>query len=495
AGLAAIAVAATTFTGSSSYPGHAALLPVAGAAAVVVGGSALVGGGVGGVVVGGAVVGGRRRRLDAERRRLDAQLLLGTSAFQRLGAWSYSWYLWHWPVLLLAPHVLGHRLSTLEAVAMAALSLVIAVVSFVVVERPIRRMRSVARRPALGLAGAGTLAVASVAVILVAGDLVPSLTPGGRPTVVATTPISARGRAASAHAASLTPAQLTADLEAGVRTKVVPANLTPPLAQAGGSFPVIVENGCHLQHAGTRSKPCIYGDREARTTVVLFGDSHAAAWFPALELIAVHEHWKLVDETKAGCPPVEVEIMLGGVPYTACTTWRQNALAQIRALHPALVVAAWARYLEEPEARPLPGVANTEGSTWADGVHDVFLQLHADATHVLFVSDGPTLPWLAPDCVAGHETDVTACTVAVSEATRLPAVKAKEMALARGDGVIPVDPTPWFCTSSRCPVIVGNIILYRDMAHMVPAWSEFIAPVVADTVVPIVTGKAAAGGW
>ena len=56
-----------------------------------------------------------------------------------------------------------------------------------------------------------------------------------------------------------------------------------------------------------RSRParpaCVYGDRGARTTVVLFGDSHAMQYFPALQRIAGRRHWRLVELTKAACPP------------------------------------------------------------------------------------------------------------------------------------------------------------------------------------------------
>jgi hypothetical protein len=67
-----------------------------------------------------------------------------------------------------------------------------------------------------------------------------------------------------------------------------------------------------------------------------------------------------------------------------------------------------------------------------------------------------------------------------------PQAKAGELKLARRFHIDAIDPTPWFCTPARCPVIVGNILLYRDEQHMVPAWSSFLAPVLADAVVPIV---------
>jgi len=113
--------------------------------------------------------------------------------------------------------------------------------------------------------------------------------------------------AANAEAAdqSLTPGQLAADLVAGSQTTQVPANLDPPLAVAGGAVPLVVKNGCHLSRVRLRSRPCVYGDTTSSTTVVLFGDSHAAYWFPAVDEISLQQHWRLVDLTKDGCPAAE----------------------------------------------------------------------------------------------------------------------------------------------------------------------------------------------
>ena len=138
------------------YPGDAALLPVAGAAAIIFAGA-------------------------AAGRRWGAEAVLGTAPFQRVGAWSYSWYLWHWPVLILAPALLGHSLSKLEALTMAVISLVIAVLCFVLIERPIRRMQTFVRRPSLGLAGGAVLVATSLAAVALAGPVFASLHSAGPP--------------------------------------------------------------------------------------------------------------------------------------------------------------------------------------------------------------------------------------------------------------------------------------------------------------------------
>jgi peptidoglycan/LPS O-acetylase OafA/YrhL len=449
AGLACIAVAATSFSDSTAYPGHAALLPVLGAAAVIAGGSA----------------GGNR---------WGAEALLGTRPFQRVGAWSYSWYLWHWPALVLAPAVLGHALSEGEGLAVAAISLAIAVISFVLVERPIRRMQIVVRRPALGLAGGGALAACAIGIVAFSNSLIDLAVPK-----------AAAARVLTAASPELTASQLRADLIAGAKTRRVPSNLQPPLSTAIKALPVIVLNGCHLQHPGIASKPCVYGDTTSGTSVVLFGDSHAAAWFPALDQISKQQHWRLVDLTKAGCSPAEVNIDYAGSIYTNCTLWRQNAEAQIAALHPALVIVAWARYIEAPEARPLAGVPTGYGSTWQNGVAAIFRFLHQNADHVLFISDGPTLFQWVPDCVSGHMSNVRPCTVKVHSAVRLPAIKAQELALAKREQISALDPTSWFCAPRICPVIVGNILMYRDNEHMTPSWSRFIAPVLGHSLLAV----------
>ena len=297
--------------------------------------------------------------------------------------------------------------------------------------------------------------------------------------------------ARSAGAGPLTTAELATDLAAGAMTRRVPGDLEPPLADAAAAEPIIVRNGCHLSRTGLRSRPCVYGDTASSTTAVLFGDSHAAYWFPALDLISRQQHWRLVDLTKDGCPVAEVNIAAWfrhGGPYPECTDWRISAMAQIAALHPALVIASDARYLEVPEARPLAGVPTGHGSTWLNGLAAIFGFLDRSAAHVVFISDVPTPQQYPPGCVSRHVSDVGRCNTKLSAAIRLPGVKSAELELAAHEHVDTVDPSSWFCASTTCPAIVGNLLVYRNIAHMEPAWSRFIAPVLADAIVPIMRG-------
>jgi hypothetical protein len=52
----------------------------------------------------------------------------------------------------------------------------------------------------------------------------------------------------------------------------------------------------------------------------------------------------------------------------------------------------------------------------------------------------------------------------------------------RTKGVTVIDPTPWFCTATACPVIVGNVLVFRDPSHMTATWSRLLAPQLAPRI-------------
>lgn len=80
-GLAAIVAASTVFDATTVFPGSAATVPVLGAFAVLMAGGTSWG----------------------------PEVVLRAKPLQHLGAWSYSLYLWHWPLLLLVETQFGAR--------------------------------------------------------------------------------------------------------------------------------------------------------------------------------------------------------------------------------------------------------------------------------------------------------------------------------------------------------------------------------------------------
>lgn len=121
AGLAVIVLACTLLDATTLYPGVAALLPVLGAVLVIGAGCASPSQGCGRV--------------------------LTTSPMQAIGRVSYSWYLWHWPVLLFAPLLLGHSLGLPGRLVAVLVSAGLAVLTLRLIENPLRFATSIRQSP------------------------------------------------------------------------------------------------------------------------------------------------------------------------------------------------------------------------------------------------------------------------------------------------------------------------------------------------------------
>ena len=65
--------------------------------------------------------------------------LLALRPMFMLGDRSYAFYLWHWPVLILADAYVGHELSDPAKLGVVAGAFVLSCVSYALVENPIRR--------------------------------------------------------------------------------------------------------------------------------------------------------------------------------------------------------------------------------------------------------------------------------------------------------------------------------------------------------------------
>ena len=153
-GIAALALATATYSQDSAFPGYRALLPVVGALLVIHGGTA------------------RRTTTDPAAMAGWTNPVSGTLALaplQWLGRVSYSWYLWHWPFILLAVQWVGHDSLLVRSTA-ALVALGVGVVAHAIVENPARfNPRLIRSRRLTYSMGAAITAVVLVASIGIDG--------------------------------------------------------------------------------------------------------------------------------------------------------------------------------------------------------------------------------------------------------------------------------------------------------------------------------------
>ena len=458
-GLAAIAGSFFLIGTSTPFPGVASLAPVLGTVATIAGGSSPTGPG----------------------------RLLGRSGARLVGRISYSWYLWHWPFLVLAPDALGHPLNLVENLFVALISGVVALVSFVVIESPARAsswLSALARRSLL--AGGSLSAGGAVACVAIAAT-VPSLGGHGRAPVAAihapSVPAAHTQAAVDPRQAAITAvnSQVQAQVAASLSTAQVPANLQPSAATAHHDDPPVFYDGCMDSYLDSTVEQCAFGDETSTTSVVLFGDSHAAMWFPALDYAANQEGWKLYNWTKATCPPIDAQIWspVLGRNFTECETWRQNVLARIAEVHPAVVVLGMARhYIAEYGFVPYQ-------PTWNQGLGEMISSIVKLGPKVVVLGPVPKPPFIVPSCLSENLSDAQKCQVPQNVGFD-EAGEALESQAAIQAGASYVQTEPWFCAGGQCADIVGNIEVWRDDNHITATYSKFLGPAMAAELAAVI---------
>jgi peptidoglycan/LPS O-acetylase OafA/YrhL len=452
-GLAVILLACGVLGPGTLYPGTAALLPVLGAVLVIGAGCAAPATGCGRV--------------------------LAATPMRGIGRISYSLYLWHWPVLLLAPALLGHPLGLAGKLATVLISGGLAVVTLRFVEDPFRFAAPIRRSAlaSLALGGVATAVAVCVGVVLIARvpDPIGGGAPAARLTITASPP--AAGSSIDAYDAAVHDAfaQVRAAVAAATSLKAVPSNLEPPLARAADEYRAEFFNGCQRNLLGVGQPGCVMGDTASKTTVTLLGDSHATMWAPAFQQVADQRHWRLETLTKGACPPMSLPVtsFVGRlVEYVQrCAQWRGDTMARLRAEHPRLVVVSMSRgyggldYLPKPYDR-----------AWTDGLTRLVLQLRGTGAQVLVLGPVPNPYESVPICLSDHLDDATACSSPRSRAVNRGGI-ADETAATKAGGGHYDNITDLFCTVDRCPVVVGNTMAYFD-DHLTSQYARALAPAI-----------------
>jgi hypothetical protein len=216
-----------------------------------------------------------------------------------MGLVSYSFYLWHWPVLVFARMARGEMPGAAEVVLLVAISFVLAVLSWRYVETPFRERRvTAARAPLFRAAGLAMAATLAIGVFANVSQGWPRRHEGYAPPPIA-----------GLERMNLATCFLKED--------------QPATAWAGADA-------------------CRHGDR-AKPTIFLWGDSFAAHLVPGLADELGHR-FQTVQYTAGGCPPLP-GADIANRPH--CRAFNARALEEIARLKPEIVLvsARWDLYV------------------------------------------------------------------------------------------------------------------------------------------------------
>jgi hypothetical protein len=228
---------------------------------------------------------------------------------------------------------------------------------------------------------------------------------------------------------------------------------------------------------------CVYGDRTSKKVLVLFGDSHAWMWLPAVVPSAKAHGYRVILLFFTDCPAASVTYWDPNTKSyaTSCTSERTTAIADIKQLAPRIVLLA-DRTTERYSA---PNVLFT-ATQWQDGLAQTIEELQGPTTKVGVIGDIPTLDVLFPECLEAYPDAIQHCGVAIPNPQKdNVGLQAAELAAADQTGATYIGTLRWLCTKTWCSPVIGRMIVYLNPTHIDATFAEYLSTVMGKALQPL----------
>ena len=434
AGLTLIVLSAVLLDGSLAYPGLFAILPTLGAVLAIAS--------------------------DIEAGRIAK--LLAWRPIQFIGDVSYSIYLWHWPLIILLPFVIGD-LTTVSKVSIIVVTLLLAWLSQKYIEKPFisfgRRDGARNRNAIAGMAIAcsvllfGSMAISARAEEAIRSDLVSEL--GGIENQ-----INCFGAASnSPDGAKCENLQLNQMLvpSAELASRDNPSLFMPDYCQGTNA-------------ADSLPMPCNLTGSSSSVKIALVGDSHSAQYMAAMMVLAIKNNWQVISYSKGGCPFSYAERVHDVVLKDACKKWVAKAMTILATGNFDIVITS------QGSGREWASGKENEKLYAQAGLVKLWQKLNSLNLPVLAIRDNPIQNEDALTCIAdAQDFNFDACSRPRSKALLFDA-QVGAVRLVNSPMTQLIDFTDVFCGAEKCEAVIGGVIVGRDQDHLTNTFTKTLAP-------------------
>jgi peptidoglycan/LPS O-acetylase OafA/YrhL len=431
AGWTGITATTLTFTSQTPFPSYAALLPVLATLAIIWAGNPATA--------------------------WSPNRILTQRPITFIGDISYSIYLWHWPVLILAQFRFGDGMGWKARLALIATTIALAWATTRLVENPIRQRPWLTTRKPRWTLAAATLAMA-IAIT---------------PALAGWNHITQQAQAENLRAEELLTGTTPCFGAAAIRNPSCtnkPVTLIPAPATAVSDLSDVYTQSCIAPATSPDVRECVFGRAGADYRVALIGDSHAVSWFPELEAIATAAGWELSTYLKSACAQSDaVNYKEPGELFDSCRDWNDDLSAKLAAEEPFDLVVVSHSITGTHYASVEEALAGFQAS-WA--------RYTKRGSDVVVMRDTPRVPADTNECLIVNVEKPAAC--GVEEKDAFPREDLMVAAATGQRNVTVVDMSDYFCFDGVCPAAIGGVVVYRDGHHITKTYARSLAPYLSE---------------
>lgn len=211
-------------------------------------------------------------------------------------------------------------------------------------------------------------------------------------------------------------------------------------------------------------------------TVALIGDSHAATWRAALQVLAQRERWRGISLTQTSCPLSAKTPAIEQPARANCERWKRQLPGWLAA-HPEIRTAFVV-------AHTGGAVLEREGLSVFEAQVQGYLQawrklVPASIRHIVVIRDNPGTRSDVIACVeraiSRHEDAGVACEVP-RESALAPDPEVEAARELHSPRVKVIELTQFFCGSEWCWPVIGGALVYKDIGHLTSTYMETVGP-------------------
>jgi hypothetical protein len=265
----------------------------------------------------------------------------------------------------------------------------------------------------------------------------------------------------------------------------VPADVRPKLQSAVID---IARDGrrCGVRTGDSEVNTCRFGDRKSKTDVVLIGDSKATMYLPPMQIVAEQEGWRLTTMLKGRCTPVlgtmprYQRILDGGL---SCVRWRDNVFERLRAKPPEMIVLVFSDDYALVDRKNRKLNDKQKEQRLESGLRATLRALPTKSIVVL-LADAPRSLKNAPNCLQQNPLDMSACLTLNEPASAIRLNTVQRRAVQEGGGVYRTLEDK-ICPSRPCPLVQGDVLVYKDKGHLTVTFTRKLAPSLRAELAPL----------
>jgi peptidoglycan/LPS O-acetylase OafA/YrhL len=231
---------------------------------------------------------------------------------------------------------------------------------------------------------------------------------------------------------------------------------------------------------------CAFGDTKSSTVFALLGDSHAEHWLGGLDVAGKANGWRIESHVMGACPAADFTGLIDGdraKMFAPCLKYRAKTIDDVIRQRPAAVILSSSDYYVNTGDDHFSDY-RVDADVWIEAMRATYKRLSHAGLKVIVLRDVPLVPFDVPSCLSRRAAGLLFagdCTFTPDDSYITQARLAQNIA-AFGLDIRFADMSDQVCPTSPCATMRGEVVVYTDDDHITATFARAVGETLGQRV-------------